>query len=287
LRRVTRLIDDPGPRGRLSIDAALALGDEWVFLEKFDGCAGRVKTSRTGQVVSVIGRNGQPLRGGAEELVGTYAGISDAILWSEITAHTECSIRERQRAGFVFARIWDATRLAGRSIAELGFEDRHSLIRDLHERDELADEWTIDASGRRHAIASGRFCGAASARRRFYVAPLMHNRERVRRFWQDYVETGTSEGLVACARSARIGARRAKAKVKPRDLLSATVTEIGRGVVVLRWSGGAFVASARFKGSEDLRVGSIYDVAHEGFYEAGATPRFARIVRARPDLGSN
>src|SRR5690606_32062635 len=151
--------------------------------------------------------------------------------------------------------------------------------------------WRDDVLGRAHDKATGRYRDRIP--RDWRLTPIVDQLapSRAGDLW-DRAQVGEVEGLVAVNLAAPIGRRRAKVKCKPTSTIDAVVVDVGRRAATLAWAGGRFAVSA--KGIE-LVPGQVVEVAHDGWYErgakvpgksygAGATPRFARIVRHRRDL---
>ena len=275
------ITDYVGATGRITLEQACALdGRAWAAQPKVDGCYGRITTDRTGRVVTVLTRAGRPLDAG---LVGLATGIPGAVLHAEVEAHTEAGIRAAASAGFARAHLFDVTAVAGRSVAALPYGERYALLHAHHTASEMdrRDPWVVDDQGDVHGL-DGRYCRPVPADyRRFPIVP-QHRGAGVREMWRSYVERGGGEGLVIVALGARAGARNAKRKVKPIDTLDCTVAAADDRAAVLVYGGHRFTVSAR--ADRKLSPGDIVEVAHNGWYEAGATPRFARIIRRRADL---
>jgi len=271
------LVDYAGARGRLTLDRAYHLGDAWGFQPKIDGCYARVSTDREGRAVRILGRNGREIIG-ARDLLGTHTGLRNAVLCGEWDGGTEAGRRATARRGYSAIHVFDLAMLAGQVVHSWEFARRHACLtgRALTRW----DLWTVDAEGRAHERTTGRFVRPVPVDgRRWPIVPLESNCGAL---WRDYVDREGGEGLVAVRLDAPLGARNAKRKIKATDTIDATVTEVGKRAAQLVWRGHTFVVSAR--GSMGLKVGDVVEVAHDGFYEAGATPRFARIARRRDDL---
>ena len=71
-------------------------------------------------------------------------------------------------------------------------------------------------------------------------------------------------------------------KLKLTDELDCVVVAIDRRALRVVYRGLPFTVSARTDAT--FAVGDIVEVACDGWYESSATPRFARLVRRRPDL---
>lgn len=318
------VLDYVGAGSRLDPDRGLALDpDRWAWAPKIDGTYARVTTDARGAVASVIGRNGAPVRE-ALDLVGILAGPPDAVLHGEFEAHTEAGVRAAAARGWANLHLFDCTRSRGRSLESLGYSARYGELHRAHALLELAGDdrrepmqrdprtWTWDMPGGplarwRRARAShhrlGRGVGArpvlpprpwspADAMvpggpprdlRRFPVVPLARGAGAGRGLWADFVERQGGEGVVAVRLDAPVAARGGKRKIKATDTLDCVVLEASERHARLSYGGRSFVVSA--KGKTRPAPGQVVEVAHDGWYERGATPRFARILRVRPELG--
>lgn len=277
------ITDYVGAVGRIGLDAAAQLdGRAWAAQPKVDGCYGRITTDRTGRVVTVLTRSGRPLRAGLE---GLATGLPGAVLHAEVEAHTEAGLRAAASAGFARAHLFDVTALAGQSIAHVPYGERYAQLHRHHALAELErrDPWTEDERGDTHGL-DGRYCRPVPVDyRRFPIVPQVRGATAIRELWRSYVERGGGEGIVVVALGAKAGARNAKRKIKPVDTLDCRVIATDARTAVLAYGGNRFTVGAR--ADLELRIGELVEIAHSGWYEAGATPRFARLVRRRPDLG--
>jgi len=269
-----------GARGPLDLDAAASLGAGWAYQPKIDGCYGRITTDRAGKVTHAITRSGQPLRCGLE---GLATGLPAAVLHAEVEAHTEAGIRAAATAGFVRAHLFDVTHLDGRDMTGSPYADRYAALHTFQTQAEMrrVDPWRRDRQGDHHDTA-GRYCVPVPVDyRRFPIVPQHRGPNAARALWRSHVEQEGGEGIVAVALNAPVGRRNAKRKIKPRDTLDARVVSVDSSAAVLIYAGHQFVVSAR---GVPVHVGEVVEVAHSGWYEAGCTPRFTRIVRVRHDL---
>lgn len=277
------LVDYAGARGRLTIDRALELGRGWAWQPKVDGCYIRATTDRAGRITQLIQRSGRALE---SDLVGVATGLPDAVLHGEVEAHTEAGVRAAATRGWAALHLFDVTRVRGRALHRETYADRYARLHAYQAEAELGgrdDWWSVDGQGDAHD-RTGRYCRPVPRDlRRCPVVPLVRTAGAAAALWRDHVEVGGGEGLVAVRLEAPLGARRGKVKVKATDELDCRVLENQGGVARLQWKGGSFLCSARGRWSA-LRPGAIVAVAHDGYYEAAATPRFARIRRERADL---
>lgn len=280
-----------GARGRVALEHVRSLGARWVIQPKLDGILGVVTTDRTGRLSAIVTRGGRVLRPGVDVAEG-LAGISwapDSVLVAEVELWTEAANRAAETRGYRMIHLFDAHRVSGRDVTR----EPYSLRRDalLRAESRLVNEgrdrpWLVDTQGDAHAPATGRYCRPMPRGwRRMPVVP-QRSATAVEVAWRDWVElgeAGPAEGLVVVRTDAPLAARGAKRKCKAGQEIDATVVAIAGGVARLAWGGGSFVVSARGRWSE-LRPGAMVACRCDGFYEAGATPKHARIVRRRDDL---
>lgn len=125
--------------------------------------------------------------------------------------------------------------------------------------------------------------------RRLPILPLHRGADAARALWSSVESTG-AEGLVAVRLDAPIGRRGAKVKIKSTDTLDCYVVSSDRTAAIVRArvaSDAASIDRVRWRVVEFTvagchAVGSIVEVAHNGWHDSGA-PRFARVVRQRTD----
>ncbi len=277
------LADYAGAGARLAPGPGLELGAGWAWQPKVDGAYLRATTDRTGRITHAVLRSGRQVGG---ELVGVATGLPDAVVHGELEGHTEAGRRAAATRGWPALHLFDVSRVRGRWVGGDQYRDRYAR---LHAYQALAEQggrdtwWTIDGRGAAHD-AAGRFCRPVPRDlRRCPVVPMARTRGQAEALWREHVELGGGEGLVAVALAAPLGRRGAKRKLKDTDSIDCRVLEVGGGVARLAWAGGAFLCSARGRWSR-LRPGAAVAVCHDGFYEAGCTPRFARIRALRSDL---
>lgn len=274
------IADYCGARGRLTLEAASKLGSGYAAQPKVDGCYGRITTDRTGAVVSVRSRSGGEIRGWA----GLSTGLPLATLHAELEQHTEAGVRAASSAGYARAWLFDVTALEGSQVGSMPYGERYGLLQAHQTQAEMCrrDPWVKDRHGDHHD-ARGRYCaGVPVDYRRFPVVPQRRGPNAARDLWREYVERDGGEGIVIVALAAPVGKRNAKRKVKPTDTLEATVVSVDASAAALVYAGHRFTVSAR--ADIDLRIGELVEVVHSGWYEAGVTPRFARLARRRGDL---
>jgi hypothetical protein len=290
------LTDYAGPSRRLAVSAgALELGAGWAYSPKLDGCYARVSTDRSGVIRSVLSRAGRSLEAQCAGLVGLRTGLLDSVVHGELEAHTEAGIRAAADRGWPALHLFDATRILGRPVAALPYQQRYGHLHrwqaevECYGEIDRANWWATDDQGRAHDPVTGRYVHAVPRNlRRLPIVPLVRGRVAAEDLWNRLVLRGAGpdpvEGLVAVRLDAPLGRRGSKCKIKPTDTIDCTVLEHDRVGAVLSWRCHTFVVGCRGRLSEQLSVGAVAEVAHDGWYERGVTPRFARIVRVRHDL---
>ena len=280
------LTDYTGAGARLDVRRGLELHrSRWAWMPKIDGCYARVSTDRRGRVFSVLSRAGTALTE-ARDLVGLLIGPPDSVLHGELEAHTEAGNRHAELRGWRALHLFDVTRRAGVDVAARPFADRYGALKADRAQLELAgtsNPWVVDDRGDAHDPRTGRYTRPIPRdHRRFPLVPISRDPSAL---WSSFVVRGGGEGVVAVRLDARAGQRAAKRKIKSTDTLDCVVLEIGAGVAALSYGGRSFVVSARGRWSS-LVPGDRVEVAADGWYERGALPRFARIVRVRTDLAA-
>jgi hypothetical protein len=282
------LTDYCGAGSRITLDAALRLDPKrWAIQPKQDGCYVRITTDRRGRIASMLCRSGRPPgREDVADLIGVVAGPADAVLHGELEASTEAGVRARATRGFALVHLFDATRYQGRPVGSLPYQERYGLLHRAQARVEqegVVDPWTLDDQGDAHDLATGRYVPQVPRdQRRCPVVPQVRGRAATEQLWASYVEQG-GEGLVAVALDAPQGRRGCKRKIKASSTLDCAVLACSGGAAVLEYGGQTFAVSARGRWAQ-LVPGQVVECQHDGWYEAGATPRFARIIRVRSDL---
>lgn len=274
--------DYTGATKRIDVAAALALDDRWAAQPKVDGCYARVTLDEGGRVARVQARSGE-LLAAAADLRGIVAGAPHSVLHGELEAHTEAGIRAAATRGWAALHLFDVTQVAGVDVGGLPYAERYALLHRQQAQLETdgpgrVRSWAVDGQGDAHD-ARGRYTAQVPRDlRRLPIVPMVRGREARAALWRDHVERGGGEGLVAVRLDARAGARAAKAKVKQTDTLDALVVAAGRAAIRVTARGLVWVMPGR------APVGAIVEVAHDGWYEADAVPRFPRLVRVRTDL---
>lgn len=281
---ISVLLDYAGPRSRVSAARGLELDPRsWAWLEKIDGCYARVSLDRRGRISSVLSRAGSPLAD-ARDLLGVLAGPPDSVFAGELEAHTEAGNRLASCRGWRALHLFDCSRYAGRSVEALPFTDRYGLLHQAQAEIELAgrvNPWVNDDQGDAHDARTGRYTRRIPRDiRRLPVVALARGKGAGEALWRSFVEVGGGEGLVAARLDAPLGKRGAKIKIKATDTLDCRVIAVDARTALLEYAGRMFTVGA----TEPLSVGSMVEVAHDGWYESASTPRFARVVRRRTDL---
>lgn len=289
-RRLTIVLTDyAGAGARLDPERGLALDDRgWGWQPKLDGVYARVSLDRRGRIANVLARSGAPLREAAD-LIGILAGAPDSVLCGELEAHTEAGNRAATSRGWRALHVFDVARWDGRDVSAISYAARHELLAQGHAAIVDAgarNPWVVDDQGDAHDTRTGRYTRAVPRDvRRLPVVPIARGTSSARALWREHVELGGGEGLVAVRLDARLGARGAKRKLKATDTLDCRVLTCSGGAAQLEYGGQRFVVSARGRWSS-LAPGDVVEVAADGWYERGATPRFARIIRLRSDLAA-
>jgi hypothetical protein len=275
-----------GAVGRTNLRDAARLGRGFVVQPKVDGSYVTVRTDVGGRVSHLFTRNGHEL---PANLMRDFEGLvwaPESILIAEAEVWSEASNRVAARRGYRALHLFDALRVRGEDVSSLPQAARRdALMRaETWVIDHVPDLWERDEGRRARALSSGQFCAATPRSwRRMQVVPQLpaHLADKA---WAEWVEPGREpiEGLVVVQPGARLGARKAKLKVKRLDTIDAIVLEAGDRIARLRWAGGTFV-QPYFKAAE-LRVGQVVEVSCSGFYETSGEPKHSRIVRSRPDL---
>ncbi len=279
-----RLLDYAGAGARLAPERGLALPHlAWAWQPKIDGTYARVTLDGRGRVLRVMSRSGSPLQAAAD-LVGIIAGPPDSVLHGELEAHTEAGVRHANTRGWAALHLFDASRLDGRDVSREPYAARYGALHraqaQLEDRgDGRRCDWTDDATGRHHAARDGRFVAAIPRDlRRLPIVPMARGRAAGESLWRSHVEVGGGEGLVAVRLDAPLGARGAKRKIKATDTIDAVCVASTPGGSTLSYAGQTFAVGSV------CQVGAVVEVAHDGWYESAAVPRFPRVLRSRDDL---
>lgn len=276
-----------GARGRTTLEATARLGPRWAVQPKLDGVVVRVRLDAQGRCAGLLSRGGANLGAGpGRSLMGARLGWSNSVLIGELEAWTERSIRAVRTRGYTLLHLFDIERAeGGRFVGRDTYRARRDLLwRMQSEIVNLAGEvpWVRDAEGDAHSRLTGRYVeGHPTDWRLAPIVPQVPT-ARIDEAWGRWGPDSDGEGLVVVDLDAPLGGRRSKLKIKATDELDCTVVSVGRTAVRLEWRGHLFAVSKR--GDMSLTVGEIVSVAHEGWQEKSVRPRFARLVRRRPDL---
>lgn len=275
-----------GASGKVSFDKAGSLGSKFVVQPKIDGSYCTIATDSSGRVSAVVSRRGELLRGVADSL-RDIVWLPDSLLCGECELWTEAARRRVERSGFARVHLFDALRISGRDCASLSYSERRDFL--LRAESFLVNEnldkpWLEEAYGARDP-ESGRWCRRIpKSWRRMPVVPQLpaHRWEEA---WSDWVEADELvEGLVFVRLDAPVGKRGTKKKLKPVSTLDAYCLDFDEKRMTMQWGELVFTVGRRKR--VEPRVGGLYEIAYESFYDNG-TPRFPRLVRARPDLSGS
>jgi hypothetical protein len=268
----------PPARG-LALDPA-----RHAWMPKLDGCYADVQLDGSGRIAAVTSRNGRAIPQAAD-LIGILAGAPDSQLAGELEAHTEAGNAAAARRGWRALHLFDCVRFAGRDVTGDPYAVRYGFLhrgQALVEQEGLARDATLerDRAGDVHDVTTGRYTDRAPRDlRRLPIVPLARGARAGLELWTNHVERDGGEGLVVVRLDAPAGRRGAKHKIKATDTLDCVVVKADARAAVVRTFGRRFVI-----GASGLRVGSVVEVAHDGWYAGGAVPRFPRVVRVRRDL---
>ncbi len=301
------LVDYAGPIQRLTLDKAERFAAKgWAFMPKVDGSYVELSTDATGRISRMVFRTGTQLdRGEHDGLLGLSIGLPLSTLVGELEVYSEHAVRtvegvEVERDGKVrripgrgvrHLHVFDMVRHVGQYVAREPFSVRYGRIlqwKSAVEAGETYGRWYEDHTGRAHDSITGDFVQHARKNLvRLPIVPIAAGKAGLETLWQSHVEAGGGEGLVAVDLTAPIGRRGAKRKIKHHDYPSVTIVEVGpTGVRALFGSEVFRIPAMRLVRQGAVNVGEIWDVKADGFTDRGL-PRFARLVRCRPDLRSN
>jgi hypothetical protein len=278
-----RALDYAGAAGVLRLEQLAALdARRFAVQPKIDGVYVRLHLDAGGRIARGYSSTGELFDLG--DLVGVLAGEPHAQLVGELEAHTEAGIRAALIRGYACAHLHDVIHDGRRYIARAPYRARRDALQRMVVAVELAagDDrpWVADDQGAAHDPRTGRYQPAIPrAWRRVPVIPQLPL-AAASQLWGRAV-AGELEGMVVVALDAPLGARAAKRKIKPTDTLDAVAVAVDAAAVVCRWAGGTFTVG---RGCHQVAAGDVVEVRHQGYYEAGAVPRFARLERVRADL---
>lgn len=283
---VPQLLDYAGAVGRLDIAKVPELGARFVVQPKHDGQYVHVHLDGRGRVERILSRSGQAVqRQLVSHMLGAFAGWPGAVLAGELEAHTERGNAAASR-GYRLVHLFDCIRAEnGRYMGREPYRARRdALLRMQSEVVNLAPRlpWDRENGLRGRSGASGRYCRAVPTDWRLFPVTEQLPVARAGELW-DRAIGGEAEGLVVVALDAPLGRRGSKRKVKPVETLDAVVEQVDRSGYILRVRGSREVFAVGPRQDLDVSVGSVVEVAHEGWYDTGV-PRFARVLRERMDL---
>lgn len=250
----------------------------WSYQPKIDGGYATVYTGADGSILRAITRTGAAWALRELALVRT---IPNAVLCAEIERHTEAAKAARRARGFDVLHLFDAVSIGGRVLGGEPYGVRYQEIARAIALAEGTSGELAKVAGHRRAD-SGRYTYAAPADvRRTILVPMLTGADGFDELWREHVERGGGEGLVAVNLRAPLGKRGAKRKIKLTDTISARLAEPAGGgkTALVHAYGRTFSVYMPVW----ARFGDVVDIAHDGFYGTGE-PRFARVVRQRPDL---
>jgi ATP-dependent DNA ligase len=280
----TRPTDYAGAAGKLELGAVAALGPRFVVQPKSDGSYARVHLDGQGRIARLFSRAAREFpRELVADLVGQRVGSPHAELVGELEVWTERANRIAATRGHRMLHLFDAIRVDGCYLGDAPYRARRDALERCRAAAGSPDpSWVPGPRGAGRDVASGRLVrqvaeGAA-------IAPLLEQRTAAQAdaAWADWVAGGEAEGLVVVDLDAPLG--KGKRKVKATETLDCRVIRAGDQLLQVEYGGRPFVISARSPGDARITAGDVVEVAIDGWYEAGATPKFARLVRRRCDL---
>lgn len=277
-----------GAGKRLDLAAARRLGAGWAVQRKIDGVYATLTTDRRGRIANAITRSGEVLGPGA---LSAYRGVwwsADSVLCAELELWTEAARRTVAARGYAIVHAFDAIRVGGRDVSREPYRVRRDALMRQQVALELSGRdqpWSEDAQGDAHDLGTGRYCERTPRGwRRVQVVEQLPV-ARLDQAWSEWVGREGGEGLVAVRLDAPLGARGSKRKIKPTSEIDCVVLSYDSGAARLWWTSAARAIVVSRSPRRALTVGEVVEVRHDGFTDAG-DPKFARIVRRRPDLAA-
>lgn len=273
-----------GASGTIKPEQLSKLGDTFRVQPKMDGAYCHVHLDGTGCIRRVSSRTGCDF-GDAQtgDLVGQFVGYPNAVLVGELTAHTEAGIRDAREFGQHRVHLFDmAFGYDAKPMARLPYSERYAELHRMQTKVEMfapGKTWIRSEHGYRDRRTK-RFCKPLQRGTKLTPVVPQVRAKAADTLW-DQVKAGELEGLVIVSQAAPLGRRGAKRKCKPFDTMDAIVLAVGAKSVRCLYGSTKFVVN---RGARDVCVGDILEIRHNGYYAAGGTPRFPRIVRRRDDL---
>jgi len=275
-----------GPQSRLALSRASKLGRNWLLMRKIDGCYVEVHTGDDGAITRLISRTGREYRdANALAMLGCVIMPGRSVLCGELEAHTEAGLAAAAARGYPLVHLFDALKIGGIQLADAPFAERDAALWRAWtanaDRQGADRHWYDDRKGRAHKPGQWGCCKRVPLG--YKRAPILetYGTHRLGELWDDVVLPGHAEGLVAVNRTAPVGPKRAKRKIKPHDTMDCIVLELFPKRILLRSFRGEFTCQWRGK---RLHRGQVVAVRHDGFYADERTPRFPRVDRARLDI---
>lgn len=272
-----------GATGRIQRAALGELDARWALQPKVDGIYAEATTDAGGWITKVVTRTGREWK---TDLVGVQTALPCSVICGELTASTEWGMQRRDEQGFDSMHLFDIVVANTRCLRDEPYRQRRDRLMMAQDRARRVAErapWSEDPSGNAHDLDTGRFVRRIPAAWERLPVVRQYLPRQAESAWADEVWSGHAEGLVAVRLDAKVGQRSSKRKCKAPTTIDALVLSTDARVAVLRCSSGVFTVSAR--GSFTPLPGTWVEVAVEGRYING-NPRFARLVRPRPDMAA-
>lgn len=277
-------VDYAGAVGKLELGAAARLGDRFVVQPKSDGSYARVHLDGAGRIARLFSRAGREFpRELVADLVGQRVGSAGAELVGELEVWTERANRIAAGRGCRLLHLFDAIRVDGRYLAASPYRERRAALERCRAAAAGASpSWEPGPRGAGRSRRRGVFVRAVAEGAA--IAPLLEQRtaSQAEAAWADWVAGGEAEGLVVVDLEAPLG--KGKRKVKAHEDIDCTVVYAGDRVLRCEYGGRVFTIAAGAAEDRRIKVGDVVEVRVESWYETHATPKFARLVRRRPDL---
>ena len=286
-----------GAVSALSLDEVRSLDPSRYRLQpKVDGFYAELPLDADGCIADVLNRRGDShAPHWARDLIGVHAGLPHARLVGELEAGTEnAAYADAEKRGYPLVHLFDCLHDGSRSMLKVPQRERWDVLQRM--------AMTIESLGpdkpwQRKRTATHH----SNTQKRGRHGQFGFNAERIPRSWKrvpivrqygvaeasslwECVEAGLWEGLVVVDVGAKIGSPKAKQKVKPLHHMDGLVVDEDMGALRVKTGDLLYVVHRNKRSrTEAVGVGCMVAVAYEGFYKSGQ-PRFARIVKRRPDL---